>query len=87
MLPLQPVIRAEDGIIRFKRNPLVRFLLDAGPFDLNFLAHIPATKEEHAQLAELIGYSVSGYGDLSYVSDARYELADSAAREVRKDAT
>ena len=37
------------------------------------------SNEDHAEFAELIGYSVSGYGDLSYVSDERL-VADEGVR-------
>ena len=35
--PLQPLYK-DDGIIRFKKNSIVRFLLDSGNHDLNSLA-------------------------------------------------
>lgn len=76
--PLQPVEWDGQGVIRFKQNAIVRFLLDAGPFDLNMIAQMPFSREDHEHLAQLIGYSVSGYGDLSYVSDETYEKADAA---------
>ncbi len=74
--PMQPVYRAPDGMIRFKENKIVQFLLDAGPFDLNQLAMMAFEDEDHEQLAQLIGYSVSGFGELPYVSDETFEAAD-----------
>lgn len=73
--PVQPLITDEAGILRFKRNEIVRFLLDAGPFDLNKLAMMPFSAEDWEQLAQLIGYSLSGFEDLSYVTDETYDLA------------
>ena len=35
--PMQP-IELDDGVIRFHKNAIVSFLLDAGPFDMNQLA-------------------------------------------------
>ena len=65
-LPDQPQVMV-DGILRFRKNRLVEFLLDAGPFDMNALACLPEiTDEEYAQFAQLIGYSWDGYHDLSY---------------------
>lgn len=64
--PLQPVAADDNGVARFKDNQIVRFLLDAGPFDLNQLALMPWSDEDRCQLAQLLGYSVSGYGELSY---------------------
>ena len=77
--PIQPVYRTSDGVIRFKENKIVEFLLDAGPFDLNQLAMMSFEDEDHEQLAQLIGYSVSGFGDLSYASDETVEAADKLA--------
>jgi len=51
-----------------------------GPFDMNMLALMPFTDEERSQLAQLIGYSVSGYGDLSYAKNVAE--ADEIAREL-----
>ena len=68
--PVQPVLKTKDGILRCKGNPIVRFLLDAGPFDMNQLACMPFENEDREQFAQLIGYSVSGWLDLSCVSQA-----------------
>lgn len=74
--PMQPVVVDSSGIHRFKQNAIVLYMLDAGTrakvFDLNTLAmHLPKfSREDHEQLAQLIGYSVSGACDLSYMSDA-----------------
>lgn len=75
--PVQPLITDEHGITRFKKNKIVRFLLDAGPFDLNNIAMMQFSAEDHEQLAQLIGYSLSGFGELSYVSDRTYNAAAS----------
>jgi hypothetical protein len=81
--PLQPVQRDKDGVIRFRRNAIVAFLLDAGPYDMNKLAMMPFSNEDREQFAMLIGYSVSGFGDLPYVSDDRYAAATAAAEALR----
>jgi hypothetical protein len=67
--PIQPIEVASDGVLRFKSNPLVRHLLDHGPFDMNSLARVDCTDNDREQFAQLIGYSVSGFRDLSYVSE------------------
>ena len=69
--PLQPIVRDPSGIYRFKPNAIVRFLLDAGPYDLNKIAMMPFADEDREQLAQLIGYSVDGFCDLSYASHRR----------------
>jgi len=63
----------ENNVIRFKQNKIVRHLLDEGPFDLNQLAVLNFKREDRVQFAQLIGYSISGWGELSYVSDEDYE--------------
>lgn len=74
----QPLVLDEDGVIRFRHNRIVRFLLDAGPFDMNQIAVMPFSDEERQIFAQLIGYSVSGYGDLSYAEGEPTARADAA---------
>jgi len=71
--PIQPVIVDDEGTYRFKPNAIVRFLLDAGPYDLNDLARMPFSQNDREQFAQLIGYSVSGFSELSYVSDEAWD--------------
>ena len=89
--PIQPVAKDEHGVLRFKQNTIVSFLVDwcAGQNraagyqllktpndkapDLNTLARMNFPREDWVQLAQLLGYSVSGFGDLSYVTDEDYE--------------
>jgi hypothetical protein len=73
--PMQPAVRDEHGVIRFKANAIVQFLLDSGPFDMNALARMNFSDEDREQFAQLIGYSVDGFCDLSYVSDEAREKA------------
>jgi hypothetical protein len=74
--PIQPLVTAPDGVVRFKANKIVQFLLDAGPFDLNKLACMNFADEDREQLAQLIGYSLCGLAELSYVSDKTYAIAE-----------
>jgi len=80
--PMQPLELDDHGILRFKQNAIVRFLLDAGVFDMNMLALMPFSDEDRVQFAQLIGYSHGGFCDLSYVSDETLELADKAYEEL-----
>jgi hypothetical protein len=78
--PFQPIEQDENGVYRFKKNRIVEFLLDAGQFDLNHLATMNFSNEDRTQFAQLIGYSVSGFGELdSYVSNDDYMVADGIA--------
>lgn len=83
--PLQPLILNEHGTVRFKANEIVRYLLDHGGLDMNKLAILPFKAEDREQFAQLIGYSLSGFSELSYVSDSAYERAyRNASPEVKK---
>lgn len=80
--PIQPIINAADGRIRFKANEIVRYLLDTHPtVDMNSIAGMEFTDDDRQQFAQLIGYSLSGYGDLSYVDDTAYEAAEKMGQE------
>ena len=80
--PIQPPVTDKQGVIRFKENKIVRFLLDAGPFDMNALALMPFTNEDRMQFAQLIGYSVSGFGDLPYATPKVVAKADKLADKL-----
>ena len=77
--PIQPLIVAEDGVHRFKPNKIVQFLLDSARAgaknDLNSLACMDFSNDDWTQFAQLIGYSFSGWGTLSYVSNKAWNKA------------
>ena len=76
--PIQPILRDGDYQPRFKANEIVRYLLawttERG-LDLNKLAGMDFSNDDRCQFAQLIGYSLSGYSELSYVSDTDYNAA------------
>lgn len=78
LLPMQPVVLV-DGIARFRANECVRYLLDKGGLTLNDLARQNFSHEDQEQFAQLIGYSVDGFGTLSYVSEATFDRAVKAS--------
>ena len=85
---MQPIVVADDGVVRFQKNELVDYLLKAASkhgLDLNHLARVPFPRSDREQFAQLIGYSVSGFGDLSYARDSTVAKADARAEEVVKD--
>ena len=75
--PIQPLAKDAHGVLRFKENAIVRHLLDTHPAcDMNRLACMDFTDDDRQQFAQLIGYSLSGYGELqSYVDDRAYATA------------
>lgn len=92
--PMQEVIIADDGLARFKKNAIVAYLLDAGRFTMNDLAKMPGAsgiyggafpREDWEQFAQLIGYSVRGFGELSYASDEMYDRALQAGQKLRDE--
>lgn len=82
---MQPIEYATDGVIRFEKNNIVRFLLDWASerkMTLNEISTIDFPQEDYEQLMQLIGYSTSGYGDLAYsgsVSEQSADIADQKA--------
>jgi len=79
--PVQPVVMTDKGTARFRENKIVRFLLDAGRFDMNDLSLMPFSKDDRQQFAQLIGYSVCGYCELSYLDP---DIADEAWEEMER---
>lgn len=80
--PIQPVETDAHGTLRFKGNAIVRHLLDFASSrgcSLNEIAAMDFTRDDHVQFAQLIGYSVSGFGDLSYVDNETYDAAERMA--------
>ena len=75
--PVQPLYKAKDGMARFKENAIVQLLLDRGKFTMNDIAYLDFSQEDREQFAQLIGYSLRGFSELSYVSDETYEAASS----------
>lgn len=73
--PTQPLKKDKHGVLRFKENAIVNYLLDNGGIDMNKLAVLPFSQEDREQFAQLIGYSLSGYGELSYVGEDAYSTA------------
>jgi len=80
--PDQPLVRDAQGTIRFRENAIVRYLLDVGATDMNRLALLPFSQEDREQFLQLIGYSVCGFGELSYVSDEAWARAKRAEKRL-----
>ena len=77
--PMQPLEKDKNGVLRFKKNAIVEFLLENGEYDLNKLAGMRFSREDEEQFSQLIGYSLSGFSELSYVSEESFELAQRMA--------
>jgi len=81
--PIQPLVN-EKGTVRFQANKIVRYLLDAGPFDMDQLSLMPFDDDDRMQFAQLIGYSLCGFSELGYVSDETYAAAVELAGPLRQ---
>lgn len=86
---MQPVVLDDDGVVRFKVNRVVRWMSDRlkeRGIGLNeiFIAHDPRgdDRDDYQQLMQLIGYSVSGYGDLSTSDPEIVRAADQLAHDL-----
>lgn len=85
-MPMQPIVIDEHGTPRFKSNQIVLRLLSIASnhsgYTLNDIARGEFNDEERMQFAQLIGYSTSGYGDLSYASEDSVQRADAIAEQL-----
>lgn len=64
--PIQP-LEMVDGILRFKSNAIVKYLLASHPtVDLNALGRLDFSKEDWEQFYQLTGTSFSYCSDLPY---------------------
>jgi len=86
---MQPVVVAADGCARFAENRIVRKLLTVGQehgYGLHGIALAQAegkfSQEEVEQLTQLIGYSVSGFCDLSTSRAGSRRRASKKAAEL-----
>ena len=98
--PMQPVALDDRDVLRFRQNTLVRALLDRdtqrgriypefparSDGGLNWIAMQDFSQEDQEQFAQLIGYSISGYHELSYVSDASAAEASALAHAINPKA-
>jgi hypothetical protein len=85
--PMQPLEPDEHGVLRFRRNKIVDYLLEwSRPrgMGLNELRAVGFDDDEWQQFAQLIGYSLSGWGTLSFVSDAEWDNAQAALATQRQ---
>ena len=86
-MPMQPIIVDEYGTHRFKANAIVNKLQEVAAsagYGLNAACLDNYSDEDWMQLAQLIGYSITGYSELSYVSDESYSRALSAAPALQE---
>ena len=85
--PEQPIGMASDGVIRFKGNSIIKELKRTRALDLNKISvrvqRGDFPMEDYVQLTQLLGYSVSGWGDLSTSPPEMVAAADKEAERIR----
>jgi hypothetical protein len=72
--PNQPIVTSEDSYKRFKKNNIIRYLVDAGGITMNQIAERPFSDEDRKQFYQLIGISLCSYQDLGFEIDDAPEL-------------
>jgi hypothetical protein len=77
------LVRTADGVVRFKENAIVKYLYEHSKdklrTGLNEIAYLPFSDEDFAQFLQLLGYSLSGFGEYSSMGKLYNEAA---AQEV-----
>jgi hypothetical protein len=71
--PIQPLEKDSHGTLRFKKNAIVDHLYEWAKergMGLNEIACLPFSKEDRQQFAQLLGYSLDGYSELTSYVDA-----------------
>jgi hypothetical protein len=87
---MQPIVKAADGIVRFKQNQIISDMLELCQkhgLGLNEIAMRDYEKDDRSQLMQLIGYSVSGYGSLSCSRAKHVMRADEKAESMVDEVT
>lgn len=82
--PVQPVIQDEHGVLRYKKNGIVDFLLRESKWTLNDLAPMDFTQEDWEQFSQLTGYSVCGMNDLGHTTDRVAAIGAKRSEKLRK---
>lgn len=78
--PFQPLYLDDHGTLRFKPNKIINYLFETRKLDLNAIASMPFPVEDREQIAQMLGYSHSGFGDLSYVTNETWYASRNASK-------
>lgn len=79
--PIQPLTKGTGEILRFKENEIIRMLELTGKINLNEIVGEDFSDEDKQQLMQLLGYSLSGYADLPFVTDKAVANAEELYKE------
>lgn len=78
---MQPIVFI-NSVARFQANEIIQWLFNNGKINLNGIALMNFSNEDRMQLDQLLGYSVSGFGDLEYADDEVVRLADAEVERL-----
>jgi hypothetical protein len=79
--PMQPIVVADDGVVRFQANKVIEWIVDSGKVSLDDVAMLKVPVGDKEQFWQMLGYSVSGYGGLLFVRrKTRLKASSKAAR-------
>ena len=79
---MQRVELDHHGAARFVKNDIIGWLLESGVLDLNALRKKRFSPEDHEQLRQLLGMSVSRFGTLECAQESTVRAADLAAESL-----
>jgi hypothetical protein len=80
---LREVYTDTKGVVRFRGNAVVEWLFKNGRIDLNTIPCHSLPSKDVAEFWQMLGYSVSGYGDLDFIDRMTVEQADKEAELVQ----
>ncbi len=84
--PMQPLEFDKEGIIRFKQNAIVKFLIDQ--YSTQVLNYIYVSGdfpwEDYKQFVQLSGHRVSSCKDMKYATDEEIKRLDQMVNEMTK---
>jgi len=83
--PMQPLVFDAEGVVRFQANAVVEWLFETKRINLNDIMVYQFDVDDLEQFWQLLGYSVSAYADLSFVSDETYFKAAAEAERMLKE--
>lgn len=79
--PWQPIVKTA-GVFRWKSNSICAWAVDSQRINMNDVAMQDFSKPDMAQFAQLIGYSISRWGDLNYVRNKDAHEAQEEAEHL-----
>jgi len=82
--PMQPIFLDEQGVARFKENPIIRFLLNEAHANISHVVNSGFSQEDIDQFTQLLGCSVCAFGDYGFASKKAVKKADKKARKLNE---